>query len=69
MSKNRMSAILVLLGIALTIAFSGCAGAYHDYSDCCIPYLYCAPPPLPYVTYEDCHCPTPGALVTPNSSG
>ena len=45
--------ILVALTLALTI---GCAPAYHSYSDCCVPYCYCAPPPLPYVHYAECGC-------------
>ncbi len=49
---------VAVVGIGL---LSGCATAYHDYSDCCIPYLYCRPSPLPFVNYEGCHCPTPGA--------
>ena len=52
-----------LLGIALIVSMSGCAAAYHDYQGCCIAYLYCTPPPLPYVSYEGCHCPTPGASL------
>lgn len=43
------------------IPFSGCAAAYHDYSGSCIPYAYCLPRALPYVAYDDRHCPTPGA--------
>ncbi len=50
-----------LLAAALAVLLSGCAGAGRDYSDCCIPYLYCPPPPLPWVSYEGCHCPTPVA--------
>jgi len=52
-----------LLGVALMVSLSGCATAYHDYQGCCIPYLYCTPPPLPYVAYEGCHCPTPGTSL------
>ena len=61
MRKNKTSPIWKLSGVVMVIAFSGCAAAYHDYPDSCIPYLYCVPPPLPYVAYESCHCPTPGA--------
>ena len=61
MWKNRASPMWTLLGVALMVSLSGCAAAYHDYPDCCIPYLYCPPPPLPYTAYEGCHCPTPGA--------
>ena len=63
MSKNKTSAMRILLGIVLIVSLPGCAGAYHDYRACCIPYLYCTPPPLPYVAYEGCHCPTPGASL------
>ena len=60
MLKSKPSPMWKLLGIALIVSLSGCAVAYHDYPGCCIPYLYCPPPPLPYVLYEGCHCPTPG---------
>ena len=63
MLKNNASAMWKLLGVALMVSLSGCATAYHDYQGCCIPYLYCTPPPLPYVAYEGCHCPTPGASL------
>jgi hypothetical protein len=63
MSKSKPSTIWKLLGVALIVSLSGCAAAYHDYQGCCIPYLYCAPPPLPYVSYKGCHCPTPGASL------
>jgi len=52
-----------LLCLVLLVSLSGCAAAYHDYQGCCIPYLYCTPPSLPYVSYEGCHCPTPGASL------
>lgn len=63
MLKDNASPIWRLLGVALIVSFSGCAAAYQDYPGCCIPYLYCPPPPLPYVAYEGCHCPTPGASL------
>ena len=63
MPKNKPSLMWKLSGVALLISLSGCAAGYHDYSDCCIPYLYCTPQPLPYVSYEGGHCPTPGASV------
>lgn len=63
MLKNRQSLTWKLMGIALLVSMSGCAAAYHDYESCCIPYLYCTPQPLPYVAYEGCHCPTPGASL------
>ena len=63
MLKNKPSPVWKLLGVALMVSLSGCATAYHDYQGCCIPYLYCTSPPLPYVAYEDCHCPTPGASL------
>lgn len=52
---------LWLFGAVVLLAMCwGCAGAYHSYpSGCCIPYGYCPEPPLPYTTYEPCHCPTP----------
>lgn len=63
MSKSKPSTMWKLFGIALIVSLSGCAAAYRDYQGCCIPYLYCTPPPLPYVSYEKCHCPTPGASL------
>lgn len=62
MLKCKPSMMAKLLAVLLTVSFWGCAAAYHDYQSCCIPYLYCTPPPLPYADYEGCHCPTPGAL-------
>jgi hypothetical protein len=59
LSKRKMLSLWHLLALAAVISITGCAGAYHDYQGCCIPYLYCTPPPLPYVSYEGCHCPTP----------
>lgn len=63
MLKNKQSPMWRLLGAALLLSLPGCATAYRDYSGCCIPYVYCPPPPLPYVTYESCHCPTPGTSL------
>ncbi len=63
LSKRKKSSLWRLLAVAAVISITGCAGAYHDYQGCCIPYLYCTPPPLPYVSYEGCHCPTPGASL------
>jgi hypothetical protein len=63
MSKNKKHAMWKLLGIALIVSLSGCAAACHKYAGCSIPYRYCAPSPLPYVTYDGCHCPTPGATL------
>jgi hypothetical protein len=63
MLKYKPSPMWKLLCAALLVSLSGCAAAYHDYPGCCIPYLYCPPPPLPYVAYEGCHCPTPGASL------
>ena len=63
LSKCKKSSLWRLLAVAAVISIAGCAGAYHDYQGCCIPYLYCTPPPLPYVSYEGCHCPTPGASL------
>ena len=63
MWKKKPSAMWKLLGIALIVSLSGCAAAYHDYPGCCIPYVYCPPPPLPYAAYEGCHCPTPGVSL------
>lgn len=59
MPQGKTSSAWCLLAVVLAISITGCAGAYHDYSGCRIPYLYCAPPPLPYVGYDGCHCPTP----------
>ncbi len=61
LSKPKSSFTWPLLVIALAIPFTGCAAAYHAYSECCVPYLYCAPRPLSYLHYDGCHCPTPGA--------
>lgn len=61
MSKNKSSAMWNLLCAVLMVSLPGCAAAYHEYSGCCIPYTYCTPPPLPYVAYEGCHCPSSGA--------
>ena len=63
MLKHKPSPIWKLLGVALMVSLSGCAAAYHDYQGSCIPYLYCAPPPLPFVSYDGCRCPTPGASL------
>ncbi len=63
MLKNKPSPIWKLLGVTLMLSMSGCAAAYHDYEGDCVPYLYCTPQPLPYVSYEGCHCPTPGASL------
>jgi len=61
MFTNNASAMWKPLGVALLVSLSGCAAAYHGYQGPCVPYLYCTPPPLPYVGYDTCHCPTPGA--------
>ena len=61
MLKNRRSPIWRLSGVALLVSLSGCGAAYHEYGGRCVPYLYHAQPPLPYIPYEGCHCPTPGA--------
>lgn len=58
---KRASRLWWLAGVALAVSLAGCAAAYQEYADCCIPYSYCVPQPLPYATYEDCHCPTPVA--------
>lgn len=62
---SRISSIvrraLLLLGIALATALSGCAAGYRAYPDACIPYAYCRPAPLPYATYAPHGCPTPVA--------
>jgi hypothetical protein len=58
MSSKRVLAF----GVALLLGVwgVGCSHAYHHYPPCsCIPYTYCPQPPLPYVTYGSCHCPTP----------
>jgi hypothetical protein len=47
-----------LLTVAL-LGLSGCAGAYHAYPGCAVPYAYRPPPPPPYVNYRG--CPTPVA--------
>lgn len=56
--KKRFPSCKLLIA-AMVVLFSGCASAYHDYADCCIPYCYCRPRPLPYVSYQGCHCPLP----------
>jgi hypothetical protein len=48
-----------LLAVAL-LGLSGCAGAYHAYPGCAVPYGYRPPPPPPYVNYRG--CPTPVAV-------
>jgi hypothetical protein len=45
-----------LLGIMVLSLTMGCASAYHDYSECRINCRYCAPPPLPYMQYNECVC-------------
>jgi hypothetical protein len=58
----RKSGLWLLGAVALLATCLGCASPYHSYpSGCCIPYAYCLEPPLPYATYESCHCPTPVA--------
>jgi hypothetical protein len=59
MSKNRTPAACTLLAFSLFMFLTGCATPYHDYADCCIPYRYCTPTPLPHTFYEGCHCQTP----------
>lgn len=59
MCKNRLPVAFMLVVLGLLVSSIGCATAYHDYADCCIPYRYCVPAPLPHVFYESCHCPTP----------
>ncbi|MFW6169911.1 MAG: hypothetical protein ACODAD_05420, partial [Planctomycetota bacterium] len=61
MAKKKTSPVWKLLAVAVVISFCGCAAAYHDYQGSRTRYLYCPPPPLPYVAYQDRHCPTPGA--------
>ncbi|MFV1965366.1 MAG: hypothetical protein ACC628_08080 [Pirellulaceae bacterium] len=55
--KTIVFHVLQFAGIALLAATTGCAAAYHDYPDGCVPYAYCEPPPLPYDTYEACLTP------------
>ena len=50
LSKYTLAAILL-------ITSSGCAAAYRDYEDGCVPLGYCPLPPLPYAEYRG--CPTP----------
>lgn len=57
MSIVRTTRRMLLLAVPLVLP--GCAAAYHDYPCGCVPYAYCPPPPLPYVTYSHCGCPTP----------
>ncbi|MFO7908134.1 MAG: hypothetical protein ACQESR_04800 [Planctomycetota bacterium] len=61
MAKKKTSVLWKLLGLALVTSFCGCAAAYHDYQGNCTPYRYSPPPLPPYVTYQNGHCPTPGA--------
>ena len=58
-----------LAGIVLALALSGCARAYHAYHDACVPYAYCPQRPLPYTTYDNCHCPTPIAAEFAGQQG
>lgn len=61
MAPKKPSVLWKLLGLALATFFCGCAPAYHDYPGHGTPYRYCPPPPRPYITYQNDHCPTPGA--------
>jgi hypothetical protein len=54
-----------LIGAATILGVSGCAGAYRAYESSCVPYDYCADPPLPYTTYSGCHCPMPIEAAEP----
>ena len=56
-STSRFSGCMA--GLLAVLALSGCAPAYNSYSDGCVPYNHCPPPPLPYTSYSG--CPTPVA--------
>jgi hypothetical protein len=43
--------IWLLVAVALFATAGGCARAYHAYPCGCVPYGYCAEPPLPHVMY------------------
>ena len=62
-AENGLPVPEAIPAAAPAVSVSGCAAAYHDYRGSCIPYRYCPRAPLPYVAYEGCHCPTPGASV------
>ena len=52
-----------LLVVPLLVA--GCAPAYHAYTNGCVSYGYCPPPPLPHICYPppthcaEANCPEP----------
>jgi hypothetical protein len=50
-------------GVPLLFAVGGCAAAYRDYPCGCMPYGYCAPPPLPYTAYSPCPTPIAGCYL------
>ena len=52
-----------ILGPVALMASTGCAAAYHDYSDGCVPYTYTPQPPLPYTTYADCLTPIASQIL------
>ena len=60
-NRPRGPLLGIVLGIVLAIGLSGCAPAYHAYSGACTAYGYCPEPPLPYATYDNCHCRAPVA--------
>jgi hypothetical protein len=55
----------LLAGVALFAGTGGCARAYHAYPCGCVPYGYCAEPPLPHVMY--CGCCTAVAARVPQA--
>jgi hypothetical protein len=60
---QRNLAWIVVAGAVLSAA--GCAQQYHWYQggDCCTPYSYCPPAPLPYAPYYGCPTPIASSYV------
>lgn len=65
---NVKTLITCLAALLMTLA-AGCAPAYHSYSGCYVDCKYCAPPPLPYVHYDDCVCHSCAASKYPPMQG
>ena len=60
---QRNMAWIVVAGAVLSAA--GCAQQYHWYQggNCCTPYSYCPPAPLPYTPYHGCPTPIASSYV------
>jgi hypothetical protein len=53
---NRTIRLLLQFALVAFTSTSGCAPAYHHYSECHVNCRYCAPPALPYMHYDGCVC-------------